>query len=101
MDEEFYSRVVDTMAEGLVVADAAGALIYANEALCGLLGYAKEELAGQPSADFISPPLREEYRQQLALRQQGIAHPYETTVIRRNGKPVPVLISPQVLFDDQ
>ncbi len=56
MDEKFYSRVVDTMAEGLVVADATGTLIYANEALCRLLGYAREELVGQPAKDFISPP---------------------------------------------
>lgn len=101
MDEQFYSSVVDTMAEGLVVADATGTLIYANEAFCGLLGYAREELAGQPARDFVSPPQRPDFQQQLALREQGIAHPYETTLISRNGTPVPVLISPQVLFDEK
>ena len=67
MDEQFYSSVVDTMAEGLVVADATGTLVYANEALCGLLGYAREDLAGQPARDFISPPQRPDFQQQLAL----------------------------------
>jgi len=101
MDEKFYSRVVDTMAEGLVVSDAAGTLIYANDALCRLLGYTRDELVGQLAKDIISPPMHEEFQQQLALREQGVAQPYETVVVRRNGTAVPVLISPQVLFDSQ
>ena len=83
MDEKLYSRVVDTMTEGVVVTDATATLIYVNDALCRLLGYTREELVGQSAKDFISPPLRAEFRQQLALRERGIAHPYETTIICR------------------
>jgi len=55
MEEKFYSHIVNTMAEGVVVADAAAILIYANEAVCRLLGYSRQELVGQSARDFISP----------------------------------------------
>lgn len=100
MNESFYSRVVDTMAEGLVVADADGRLAYVNEAICRLVGYSREELLGQPADRFVLPGLREELHKQLALRDQGVAHPYETTLAHRSGAAIPVLVSPQLLFDE-
>ena len=99
MDENFYTRIVETMTEGVAVADARAALIYVNEALCQLSGYSREELVGQSSEQFISHYQREEFRQQVALREQGVALPYETTVVCRDGSAVPVLVSPQPLFD--
>jgi len=99
MDKSFFKRVVETMAEGVAVADATASVIYVNEAFCQLSGYSREELVGQPSEELISPGLREDFRQQLAFRGPGIAHPYETTIVRRDGSPVPVLVSPQALFD--
>lgn len=99
MDQKLYSRVVETMTEGVVVADAAATLIYVNQAFCELLGYSREQMVGQPATEFISPPQRREFRQQLALRREGIADPYETTLLCCNGQPVPVLISPQTLFE--
>jgi len=100
MDTSFYKRIVDTMAEGVAVADADATLVFVNEALCKLSGYSRDELIGLPSANFIAPRLVGDFRHQLALRGQGLADPYETSILCREGREVPVLVSPQPLFDD-
>ena len=99
MDSKFYMRVVETMAEGLTVADASANLVYVNDALCRLSGYGREELIGRSSAAFIAPRLRSEFEHQLDLRSEGVAEPYETTIVSRDGREIPVLVSPQPLFD--
>jgi PAS domain S-box-containing protein len=44
--DEFRSVVMDNMAEGLYALDATGALTYANQAACRMLGWSEDELRG-------------------------------------------------------
>ena len=53
------------------------------------------------SAEFIAPRLIGEFQHQQALRSEGVAEPYESTFVCRDGSEIPVLISPQPLFDQQ
>lgn len=99
MNSEIFKRVVETMAGGVAVADARGLLVFVNDALCELSGYRRDEVIGQSSADFIVPQFLGEFQHQLELREQGATEPYETVVIARDGDEIPVLVSPQALFD--
>ena len=101
MNETFFSRVVENMAEGVAVADRDGGLIYVNAALCRYSGYSQEEIIGQASVDFIAPRQQADFRHQLALRGRGVAYPYETTIVCRDGSKLPVLVSPHPLFDER
>lgn len=99
MDSNFYMRVVETMAEGLAVADAHANLVFVNDALCRLSGYDRQDLIGRASATFLVPRLRSEFDHQLELRGEGLAEPYETTIVSREGREISVLVSPQPLYD--
>ncbi len=99
MNREFFARIVETMAEGVAVADARGDLVFVNDALCRLSGYPREEVIGQSSSNFIVPRLLDEFHSQLNLREYGAADPYETVVVSRDALEIPVLVSPQALFD--
>jgi len=100
MEAKLYQQVVETMAQGIAVVDAETTLVFVNQELCDLSGYAMEELVGRPSAEFIAPDQRMEFSFQVARRRQGVSHPYETVVVSREGEEIPILVSPQPLFDD-
>jgi diguanylate cyclase (GGDEF)-like protein/PAS domain S-box-containing protein len=46
--EEHNRTILDTAADGILAVDEGGRMVYANRALCGLVGYGDEELRGQP-----------------------------------------------------
>ena len=99
MDRELFQNVVEMMAEGVVVQDAETNIVYANEAVCELSGYSASELIGRSTAEFVSPAFVEHYRQQLRLRLTGSTQAYETHIVSKSGEPIPVLVSPQPIFN--
>jgi PAS domain S-box-containing protein len=50
--EQKYRVLIETMTEGVGVRDRDGRLVYANDALCDLCGYSREEIIGRPPSIF-------------------------------------------------
>lgn len=56
-------KIVDTMAEGLMIIDAAGTIEYSNPACDTYLGYGTGELAGHSITELLQAPVATEYLQ--------------------------------------
>lgn len=85
--------IAEAMNEPLWLGDREHRTIYVNPVYEKLTGYSLEECIGQ-SADFC---FDEESKKIIAehhkLRKKGVASQYEGTILSKDGKKVPVLIS--------
>jgi PAS domain S-box-containing protein len=76
--EERYRRIVDTAYEGIWVVDEAGNIVFVNQRMADMLGYAVEEVLGRPLPDFMpgaivagEPPRRAEQCDLCFHRKDG------------------------------
>ena len=85
-DREFeFSQIVHRVQQGIWVADRDNLCMFANQAMCELTGYAREELVGKRSLESI---LRGPTPDQ---RPDGV---FESELVVRSGSAVPVLVTP-------
>ena len=88
-------RLIDSNLIGILVSDARGAVVEANNVFLGIVGYSHEDLEeGRLTREALIPP---EHRPldawaQLQLDQTGHAPPWEQEYIRRDGRRVRVLV---------
>lgn len=62
IDSELLASVLDLTSDGILVADAAGVIVYVNDPLLSLFGYRAEELLGQPVETLIPSDSRRTHR---------------------------------------
>ena len=101
--EERLRKLVEAATVGVVVNDAKGRFLYANPPLLAMLGYAREDvLAGRLSWDLVQvPELRPRDDRALdQLRETGACDPYETELIARDGRRVPVYVGAAFVPDE-
>lgn len=90
---DFAQQVLNTMGQGLTIADAEGCFEYVNPAYARMLGYSPDELIGQRPRDLIYP------EDQLALcdlRRSGPGsrpHVFEARHRRRDGTLIHALVT--------
>lgn len=86
-------KIADALGEPLWLGDENHRTIYVNPVYEKISGYSLQECIGQP-ADFC---FDEESKRTIAehhkLRAKGISSQYEATILSRDGKKVPVLVS--------
>ena len=91
--EERFRSLVEQMDEGLLHVDLDEVILYTNDRMCEMTGYAREELMGKVAYQFLMP---EEDHQLLidkrALRGQGIADKYEARIRKKSGEIIWVQI---------
>lgn len=97
---EFRGVVMDTMAEGLYVLDASGALSYMNQAASRLLGWSPDELCGRKVHELVhfqranGEPLPEEACDLYQVRMRGrTIRNLDDAFTRRDGSIVRVAYS--------
>jgi PAS domain S-box-containing protein len=98
-NEDRYRCLVERMNTGLGVLDENGVLTYANDKLCEMGGYAREELIGRPAIELAHESFRTSFREQLARRRAGARDSIEATFIRADGRKLVVMQSAEPLFD--
>jgi PAS domain S-box-containing protein len=96
----FNQNIVQSMQEGILITDAERRITFVNPKAAELLGYAPDELVGRHAASYVAPDQRAHVDQEFAKRARGIANRYETTLLTREGRRVPVLVSARPLFED-
>ncbi|MCP4396359.1 MAG: PAS domain S-box protein [bacterium] len=99
--EERYKLLVETMDEGLATIDENGILTYMNQKFCEMVGADCHDLIGQDSLAVIAPKNREMHQQQFAIRKTGEAGNYETCLIRKDGRLLPVILGGSPLVDSK
>ena len=88
-------RLIDSNLIGILVSDAQGSVIEANDVFLDIVGYTRRDLEeGRVTRDSLTPP---EHRPldawaQLQLDQTGHAPPWEQEYVRRDGRRVRVLV---------
>ncbi|MBI5880409.1 MAG: diguanylate cyclase [Chloroflexi bacterium] len=89
----FYATIVQSIVEGILLEDASGRITFVNPAAAGMLGYSEDELIGQHWSLIVAREQVAEVSSELSRRPQGVAGRYETTVLTKDGRPVPVIVS--------
>ncbi len=97
--EERYRHLVETMNEGLAMADQGYIFTFVNERLCEMLGYSREEMLGRQIVEFVHEDYKDFMEDQMARRQRGEARSYEIDWRAKDGQRVYTLISPKGFYD--
>jgi PAS domain S-box-containing protein len=88
-------RLVDANIIGIFVWQVDGAILEANDAFLGMMGYEREDLiSGRLRWTDLTPPKwREADEQALAqVVNTGRAQPFEKEYVRKDGRRVPVMV---------
>ena len=74
--------------EGLWIIDADASTVYANSAMCEILGAEASELIGAPSFDYIFPEDVDAARSLFESKQRGGMSPFHFRLRRKDGSEV-------------
>lgn len=86
----FRSAVLDKANDAVVVHDPVGAPVYANERVCSMCGYTREEFLALEPFGWLDPEHREVHETvREALARTGAAI-FETLYLSRDGTRIPV-----------
>ncbi len=97
----FNQDIVQSLEEGIIIEDEVGQITFINPKTTQLLGYSAEELIGQPCGITVAPEERDKVAEENARRRRGIASQYETVMLAKDGRRVPVLVSAKPLEEDR
>ena len=98
--EQRYRQLIETMNEGLGVADQDYKFTYVNEKLCQMLGYKRDEIMGRPLIEFVKDDYKALMKDQMARRRRGEEGRFELAWKTKNGDTVYTLASPKSLHDE-
>jgi PAS domain S-box-containing protein/putative nucleotidyltransferase with HDIG domain len=90
---DFNERIIQNMAEAIVVTDSQGEITFANPALAALLGHTVEELVGFPWTRIVPHDQHSIVEATDERRGRGQTDHYELELVRQDGQRVPVLVS--------
>ena len=99
--EERYRHLVETMNEGLGMADRDYVFTYVNEKLAEMLGYSREEMIGRHLVEFVHGEYQDFMRDQMAKRRTGDTKSYEIDWRAKDGRRVYTLVSPRAYYDSE
>jgi PAS domain S-box-containing protein len=98
--EERYRHLVETMNEGLAMADQNYVFTFINERFSEMLGYSREEVLGRHIVEFVHDDYKDFMEDQMSRRQRGEeANSYEIDWRAKDGQRVYTLISPKGFYD--
>ena len=97
--EERYRHLVETMNEGLAMADRDYVFTFVNEKLAEMLGYSREEMVGHHLLEFVHEEYQDFMKDQIAKRRTGEIKSYEIDWRAKDGRKVYTLVSPRGFYD--
>ncbi len=96
--EERIRTLMEKVPDGVGVLSMDGRILYANPAICAMLGYSAEELAGRRVSDFQHPEDRARAAERIkALFQGGSESPSQYRLIHKSGGVVTAEITSRVI----
>ncbi len=96
--EEKYRMLVETMNDGLAIADEIGTLTYVNDRFCDMLGRFPQDIIGHPVIEFTDEENQNILKEQMAKRKKGESSPYEIAWRRIDGGKISAIVSPKPIF---
>ncbi|MFQ5975464.1 MAG: PAS domain S-box protein [Candidatus Hydrothermarchaeales archaeon] len=98
--KEFNENIVQSMKEGIMIEDENGIITFVNPKTEELLGYSKGELIRKHWKELASPKYVKKVEEETAKRPKGISSSYETAVLTKTGKEIPIIISATPIFEN-
>ncbi len=101
IEEEIkYKTLVETISEGIVLADNDDIIKFVNKRYCEMLGYSKEELIGKVGYEVLLDKENEELIKKKNLdRTKGITDKYEIKMKKKDGTPIDLEVSGTPVYD--
>jgi PAS domain S-box-containing protein len=99
--EERYRQLVETMNEGLAMADRDYVFTFVNEKLAEMLGYSREEMVGRHLLELVHGDYQDFMKDQMAKRRRGETNSYEIDWRAKDGRRVHTLVSPRGFYDSE
>jgi len=86
--EERFRSVVENSPTGILIVDNAYKFTYANDELCRIIDYSREDIVGSDFTRFLDEESRQMVADRYVRRQRGEDLPprYEFNVVRRDGE---------------
>jgi PAS domain S-box-containing protein len=91
--ENRYRELLNSQDDGVVIADAQQAFIFANPAFGRILGVPAEKLIGRGLREFLDEGQKKILEQQVELRKTGKKTTYELEILAADGERRQVLIN--------
>ena len=100
--EKRFHSLIDSINDGFIQVDNQDRVLYVNDNLCRMTGYAREELVGKIAYRLLFDPLEQAViKVKNALRHRKIADKYEIRLKKKNGEHVWIQISGSPVLNDQ
>ncbi|MCL5960032.1 MAG: PAS domain S-box protein [Chloroflexi bacterium] len=97
--EERYRRIVETAAEGIWVIDTEDKTVFVNGKMAEMLGYAVDEMMGQPLAAFMDEKGLAIAEPAAKHRRQGGEEQFDLRFRRKDGSVLWTIVSANHIFD--
>jgi PAS domain S-box-containing protein len=96
-----FRSIVENSHDGIMILDSAYRLIYANDELCRISGYSREEAVGQDFRQFLDEESKQLVAERYLRRQKGEEVPsrYEFNIVRKDGQKRRVEVSSSIIKD--
>jgi PAS domain S-box-containing protein len=98
--EERYRRIVDTANEGIWTVDASLRNTFVNQKMADMLGYAPEEMIGQPYEKFLHREDLGAFHASMDKRKKGEGETYERRYLHKDGRVIWTLVNATPILDD-
>jgi PAS domain S-box-containing protein len=95
-----YRLLVETMNEGMALANQDYVFTYVNESFCEMLGYSRGEMMEHHLMEFLDDEQKELMKDQIGRRKRGEEEPYELVWRAKDGGKIYTMISPRGFFDE-
>jgi PAS domain S-box-containing protein len=92
-ERDFALQVLNTMGQGLTVTGNNGLLDYVNPAFAYMVGYSQKEMIGREPSEFLADSSQAVHQKQRMQRQEGKAYTYESALLHKDSREVPVIIT--------
>ncbi len=96
---EFTQILIESSFDAVIAADEAGMITNANERAHELLEYEPMDIIGGKVDDFYAEGEAQRVMEALAKSEHGSIENFETRILTKSGKEIPILLSAAFLFD--
>ena len=93
-------RILETCTEGFCMVDSQGVLSEVNEAMCQILGRARDQVIGCHIYDYTDEENTRIFKENIARRAKGEFGSYEVSMLRPDRSLVPCRVSASPLMDE-
>jgi PAS domain S-box-containing protein len=97
--EILHRTLIETMSDGLLMADAERRVVYCNGRFATMLGYERVRLLGQRLQDYVYPEEHDRLESRLNRLTDGAIEPFELRWVAGDGRLISTIMAPAALPD--